>query len=147
MEAFYKITILVMIVFLILILTVIGILMGKKSNNLVYPPVASQCPDYWTFDGSYCIVPNQVMITSDDGSSFEDDPNANVLNGFSSVKNIPQDTPGIFIEPDETTQKINIKIDFSDPGWSGTCSKKQWANTNNIVWDGVSNYNTCAGST
>jgi hypothetical protein len=34
-------------------------------------------------------------------------------------------------------------IDFNNNEWSGLCDKKTWANTNNIVWDGVSNYNNC----
>ena len=34
-------------------------------------------------------------------------------------------------------------IDFSNNAWSGVCDKKTWANTNNIVWDGISNYNNC----
>jgi hypothetical protein len=34
-------------------------------------------------------------------------------------------------------------IDFSNNNWQGVCDKKKWANMNNIVWDGVSNYNNC----
>ena len=34
-------------------------------------------------------------------------------------------------------------IDFSNNGWNGICDIKKWTNTNNIVWDGVSNYNNC----
>ena len=133
-----------MIVFLILILTVIGILMAKKSNNLVYPPVANQCPDYWTFDGSYCIVPNKGVYTLGDQTKYTDDHNQKVLNGFSSVKSAnDKNTPGFFVEKDNKNRAI-LKIDFKDPGWSGTCSQKKWANQNNIVWDGVSNYNTCS---
>jgi len=143
MEAFYKITILVMIVFLILILTVIGILMAKKSNNLVYPPIANQCPDYWTFDGSSCIVPNQGVLNS--SGVMIDDANANTLNGFSSVGAVPKNTAGLKTET--KNNKTVFKIDFKDPGWAGTCDQKKWANKNNIVWDGISNYNTCTSST
>ena len=34
-------------------------------------------------------------------------------------------------------------IDFSNPAWTGVCDKKKWANENGIVWDGISNYNSC----
>lgn len=147
MEAFYKITILVMIVFLILILTVIGILMAKKSNNLVYPPVANQCPDFWTFDGSNCIVPNKGVYKNGDTTIYKDDPDANnVLNGLSSVTVInSENTPGFKVE--RKNNQAQLKINFNDSGWAGTCGQKQWANKNNIVWDGISNYNTCASST
>ena len=130
MEAFYKITIVVMIVFLILILTVIGILMAKKSNVLVYPPVVNQCPDYWTYDGSFCVVP--------------DSPDQ--INAFPIVKAdaTKATTPGIKKRTDAITKKDIYTIDFNDSGWQGTCSQKLWANKNNIVWDGVSNYNSCS---
>jgi hypothetical protein len=142
MEAFYKITILVAIVFLILALTVIGILMGKKANVLIYPPVMNECPDYWTYDGSYCIVPNKGCPTSSDPSKFKD-CSGNVLNGLNTITSVnTQNTPGIKFQtnPDKST---TVKIDFKDAGWTGTCAQMQWANKNNIVWDGVSNYNSC----
>jgi hypothetical protein len=136
MEAFYKITILVFIVFLILALTVIGILMGKKSNAVVYPPVANTCPDYWTQDGSgNCIIPNQYCTVDKAGGNYSCEPN--VLNGMNTVSGT---TPGLVVLNDPKLNKTTLQINFQK---STTCDQKKWAMQNNIVWDGVSNYNSC----
>jgi hypothetical protein len=39
-------------------------------------------------------------------------------------------------------------IDFNDEAWaktgvSNTCALNKWANTYNIQWDGITNYNGC----
>jgi hypothetical protein len=39
-------------------------------------------------------------------------------------------------------------INFNDTRWSSggkisVCAQKDWANKYNIMWDGVSNYNSC----
>jgi hypothetical protein len=143
MEAFYKITILVTIVFLILALTVIGILMGKKANVLIYPPVMNECPDYWTFDGSYCIVPN-VKCKDEDKKSLNKkiECSQNLLNGIEEIDALTKEnTPGYV-----STMKDNMttfKIDFNNKDWKGLCDKNKWAKKYKIVWDGVSNYNSC----
>ena len=141
MEGFYKLTILVATGFLILALTVIGILLSRKSNNLVWPPVAMQCPDYWTSDGSgNCIAPNKDCVPgpASAGCNFS---KGQPLNGFASTKLI-QDTPGISTVKNRDNTNTTL-INFSDPGWKGVCAKQQWAKNNNIVWDGISNYNSC----
>ena len=144
MEAFYKITILITIVFLILALTVIGILMGKKANVLSYPPVMNECPDYWTFDGSYCIVPNtKCKDQQNPDKQIECNQNQNLLNGITSIDSLnEQNTPGF--KKDTKDNMTTFKIDFNDKNWKTTCEKTKWAKTYNIVWDGVSNYNSCA---
>ena len=50
-------------------------------------------------------------------------------------------TPGYSYDISDNV--ISQFIDFSDPKWKGICDKKKWANENGIVWDGVSNYNSC----
>jgi hypothetical protein len=146
MEAFYKITILVLIVFLIIVLTVIGILLGKTTNSLVFPPVANQCPDYWTYDGSFCVVPNQgVLDPSDPLKKTWKDKDRNVLNGVSGgIKSLSTvNTPGLVIDSDMAKKLQTLKVNFKDSGWTGVCAQKQWAQKNNVAWDGVSNYNSC----
>lgn len=149
MEAFYKITILVTIIFLILALTIIGILMGKKANILVYPPVANQCPDYWTYDGSFCVAPNQAYKV--EGPADKDgkktvkyvDKTANVLNGLPAL-NALKGTHGLSIVTDPSSQMATFKVNFKDPEWvGGTCAQKTWALSQNMVWDGVTNFNSC----
>jgi len=117
--------------------------------------VATRCPDYWTYDGSFCVAPNQTFSvdgTDKDGkktSTFAD-KTANVLNGvpnvnaLSATKGQSGYTPGLAIVTDPTTKLATFKVNFQDPGWvGGTCDKKTWAMSQNIVWDGITNYNSC----
>lgn len=57
-------------------------------------------------------------------------------------------TPGaINIGDDNLSDTVN----FDDPNWrdnnyvglSETCARKKWADTKGIIWDGISNYNSC----
>lgn len=50
------------------------------------------------------------------------------------------------------TLSMPTTIDFDDNAWkigsdyaglSDTCAKRKWANRNKILWDGISNYNSC----
>jgi hypothetical protein len=136
MDLFYIIVLSVATVLLILLLTYIGILMknAKTSDDgEVFPPVASSCPDYWSSsisDPSSCNIPNNGAGIKNLGSIY--DVNGLVLNdsntiGYDLAKNV---------------------INFNDTRWSSggkiaVCAKKDWANKYNIMWDGVSNYNSC----
>ena len=44
---------------------------------------------------------------------------------------------------DISNNVVTQYIDFSDSKWTGECDKRKWANENGIVWDGISNYNSC----
>jgi len=143
MEAFYKITILVAIVFLILALTVIGILLGKKSNVLVYPPVMNTCPDFWLMDGSNnCIVPNVGCPSPIDDNQIVD-CSRNYLNGLGDVNSLTKENTFGFTSTKNADNTTTLKINFQDPQWTGTCQQMSWAMKNNIIWDGVTNYNSC----
>ena len=113
MELFYKIVLTVAIIRLIIILITIGVLIQDSSKEEVYPPSALKCPDYWT-DSSYGCVHNNINL-------------------------------GTLTSPPAA-------IDFNDTSWqaagdyvglSDTCAKRKWANNNNILWDGIGNYNSC----
>jgi len=132
MDYFYIIVSSVVIILLILIFTYYGIVIQKKmKQNRSFPPQPpSNCPDYWSLntDGS-CNIPKAG--TKNTGSIY--DPNGN-FNLFSNT------TFGL--NNDKTL------INFSDNGWSAgatssLCKQKNWSNLNNIMWDGVSNYNGC----
>lgn len=136
MDSFQIIVLSIAAVVLILILTVIGLGLKTMKNKVVYPPIANQCPDYWQVaaDGTSCTIPvtpsdkNAGTIYTGTGSiPFSATPgNANYVPGYNST---------------------NATINFSDAGWSAgktsTCNQKAWATKYNIVWDGVSNYNSC----
>jgi hypothetical protein len=119
METFHLVVLSVAIVLLILVLVFIGILMSKGETNLAYPPSYGTCPDYWTIatDGSKCIVPT-----------------------YQSSLNLGS----MYDQTQQLTASVSSAPGYSyDPGWTGICSKKSWANMLGIVWDGVSNYNEC----
>jgi hypothetical protein len=146
MDVFYIIVLTVAVCLLIAILAYIGVKMSNKSSNVsVYPPTALPCPDYWsqttdTSGNTICVIPPYVAagsagpIPSNTGKIYNDS-GSNTLN---SAK------PAV---PGYTTKNGNV-INFSDPAWAASgknsiCSQKQWANTNLVQWDGISNYGNC----
>jgi hypothetical protein len=128
MDKFQMIVLAIAVVVLIIILTAIGLGLRNLKNKVVYPPIANQCPDYWQADGSNnCLIPvtnpiNTGTILSSDGSV-----------------SLPSTVPGY--------NSLMKSIDFTNPAWnannSATCNKQIWANKYQVVWDGISNYNSC----
>jgi len=121
METFYIIVLSVAVGLLILLLTYIGIKMAyyRTSGSNPFPPISSSCPDNWVAS----------------------DTKGNCIAGNINISALTKtNTPFGFIS--------NKQVNFQDPGWStgGTrqCNLKKWANTNNITWDGVTNYNGCS---
>jgi len=51
---FYTLVIIIAIVILIISLASVGSLVIYGSANSPYPSYQSQCPDYWTWDGTNC---------------------------------------------------------------------------------------------
>jgi hypothetical protein len=128
MEQFYKIVIIVAIVFLILTLTVVGILLSARNNTQIYPPTKNDCPDYWK------------SISTDQATGYATcTPNKINIGSFKKVDDLSNNVPGY----------KQGNIDFSDSGWGSKyntttiCALNKWTNLNNINWDGVSNYNGC----
>lgn len=131
MDYYYIIVSTIFITLLILILSYYGVVMHKSlTENQLYPPKPpSDCPDYWTVasDGS-CIVPP--------------DSSKNTGNLYNANKTLllNNNTPGF--------NTANGSINFTDSLWNiggagSLCNKKKWSTLNNIMWDGVSNYNSC----
>jgi len=121
---FYLIVISIALILLIVILTYIGILMTGNNSVAPYPPIANTCPDTWVVDNNgNCVIPT----------------NGNNLGTFSASIADSSNTPGL----------VNgmALINPNDPAWSSgkgsVCAKNIWANTYNIQWDGISNYNSC----
>jgi hypothetical protein len=117
--SFYTIVLIIAIIILILALTAVGLLLGRLNTSKTFPPSASNCPDYWIVnsDGS-CAIPTITNVPT---------------TGYSST-----DTYGL----------SSNSIKFTDAGWknqgiSELCAKKKWANKYNVLWSGVSNYNSC----
>ena len=145
MEFFYIIVLSIAVIFLIVILTLIGILMKEsKKKSGTFPPIVNNCPDYWVIaDGSTsCTIPTKTTSTIEKnaGSLYGTDTTLVITPITASSGSFPTKTPG-FITSCST-------IDFTDAAWSAqgktsTCAQKQWAQKWGIAWDGITNNNTC----
>jgi hypothetical protein len=132
MDSFQMIVLAIATLVLIIILSVIGIALNKLKNTVSYPPIANNCPDYWDASGpGICRIP--LSNKKNTGTIYGG--GTTVVSGFASPPTYGY-TPG-------TTATIN----FNDQGWlsnkSATCNKQIWAKKYGIVWDGISNYNSC----
>jgi len=122
--SFYIVVTIVALIVFIVLLTVIGVFLNtSKSNGTSFPTIANKCPDRWALDNQgNCVIPaNSVNV------------------GTFSATNSNINTPGL--------NASSGLINMNDPGWSGVktalCSQQAWANQLGIVWDGVTNNNTC----
>ena len=148
MEWFYFIVIAIAIIILILLLAYIGISMSTnpKGISTEFPPVKNSCPDLWRADpatDNTCIIP----VNSDNSYDTTRNVGTAVIGTNTDFSDADTNTHG-FSAYTEGTEGSPAGINFNDPGWAGEgkttdCAKKDWANTNQISWDGISNYNTC----
>ena len=138
MERFHVIVLSIATIILILLLIFIGILLSKGNTNLAYPPNYGICPDYWSIEeeSGKCVIPAFSADAVNIGNIYGPDPGPNP-----SLVDSIINTPGYSYVVDD--QVVTHYIDFNDDGWTGVCSKQKWANEHGIVWDGVSNYNSC----
>lgn len=135
----FQITVLVVaVILLIAIFTTIGILTKYTNFDKVYPPMANTCPDYWTVDSAgNCLLP-PTPTSLNTGGVYSSSGSVNLTTDNTDTSKIY--TPGYSSD--------SGSVNFNDPLWSSIgkttlCAKKSWATTNNIAWDGVSNYNSC----
>jgi len=108
MEGFEKKVLIVAGIILVvsLVLVLIFILMSK--GNQKYPPVESECPDYW---------------------ELEEDANKKLL--CKNVKGLGEGWSG---QSTEETIDPNTR-EFQ--GVDGLCNKQNWARQHNVTWEGV----------
>jgi hypothetical protein len=153
MELFYIITMGIAIVLLILILTYFGLNLSKNTAA-VFPPTKNYCPDNWTTstDGNLCAIPS-ITPAGDtlDGKALPNYYNTGLLISGNATTAYSYNTTTVLntkITPGYDSEKK--AIDFNHAGWgtllqgqSTICALKNWANTNGIMWDGVSNYTGC----
>lgn len=130
-RTFYTLVVVIALVILIGVLIFLAMQIDDSKQEKAFPPVQSDCPDYWNKVGTSCYIPV-------DGSNH---PNTGTIRDGGSLLLTPTNTPGL------NYSSIPLSIDMAATGWSSTstsiCGKKQWANTYGIEWDGVSNYNDC----
>jgi hypothetical protein len=109
---FNRTVLLVASVLLILGLIIIGFFIVKSVQDSAYPPVISDCPDYWNVN--YDPVTQKKICTN---NSINPGPTTN------ECRNYP----------------VSL---FSANGSSEAdiiCAKNKWAKSCNIHWDGITN--------
>jgi hypothetical protein len=127
MESFYVIVLVVAVIVLVIVLAIFGVMMQHQNNQTVYPPTSNRCPDYWTYDTSgKCTPPTNKT-------------NLGLYRDRDTTKELDPNLPPYSISP--TFDPSNNQWSLS--GKSVVCAQRDWATQNEIVWDGVSNYNNC----
>ena len=142
MDQFYMIVLGAIAVLLILMLTGVGLLMYSAKAK-PEAPLRSTCPDYWTFDGSGCLVGTVNVGGLTDTTKIKDDAtkysaarsNDKIYYGAS-----PSTTPQTYyINPTSTMWGNNTLY----KGKTEVCAKNKWATDLGIVWDGYTNTTEC----
>lgn len=131
MERYYMVVLGIATVLLILILAVMGVLLTYQNSNQIYPPTTNTCPDYWKVDVcGNCICPS--MGSRNVGLCNPSDVSFSCV--MKPVQRVAASSTWSF-NPTDTN--------WASATTTSVCAKKNWANNNNIVWDGISNYNSC----
>ena len=109
---FQTTVILIAEVILAISIFIIGMTLYRKRANALYPPIISDCPDYWEIDGTTC---KRVDVG---------------LAATATTTNRPLSCE---------TQNFGIPI---YKGNNGLCEKQKWAKScNDVIWDGITNNN------
>tara|TARA_B100000427_G_C15259813_1_gene486034 strand:- start:313 stop:690 length:378 start_codon:yes stop_codon:yes gene_type:complete len=114
LSSFHKIVLTVATFILIVSLIALGIFFSKALFEDSFPPVVSDCPDYW-----------DVERNDDDNPTCVNNLDINRGIGTSDCNN--KDVAFFDINGANTNQII--------------CTKKKWAQNCKIAWDGITNNN------
>jgi len=162
MDPFFIYVLISALALLTVILVLVGVSMSQLQSLVPFPPTQNACPDYWDVSGnpSYCGVPvestmmNRGLIDFKTGNSkgVNEASNVNIgmcsgadkknfgCGGENKLGDLSTVNPANF---QYIQLNNNTKWGTLYPGLTERCAQKNWANTLNIEWDGVSNYNGC----
>jgi hypothetical protein len=115
---FQSIVLKIAIVIFIICMIFIGTILYQNKYSAVYPPVGSECPDYW------------LNREDKDAPTSGVDPQPKEL--CYNVKNLGN-------------ASCNKEMDFTTDYWQGTqgdCRKLEWARKCDLTWDGITNNDT-----
>jgi len=118
---YYTAVLIIATILLVIALTMVGITIVARGSKTAFPEFQNSCPDFWTLSGTVC-SPSSAINT----------PN---LNQIDITKT---EHKGVVIADNQIKS-----VDISPTNWVSICDKTQWATANKILWDGVSNYNSC----
>lgn len=139
MDQFYIIVLGAIAVLLIIMLTAVGLLMYSAKSK-PEAPLRSPCPDYWTFDGSGCLVGTVNVGELSDKSKISDDKvnYASARDDDHIYYTSPSGSPSsYYLNP--TSKKWSSLY----KGKTEVCNKSKWATDLGIVWDGYTNTTEC----
>lgn len=120
MESFYLIVLTIATIVLIISLVTIGLLMDQGNKAGPFPPTSLKCPDGWT-----------ETSTSTAGDISYTCSSSTFGRPLVSSEGITTGSSG----SDKT-------LSYMDKATT-ICQKHKFAQSNNLTWDGVSNYNSC----
>lgn len=107
---FYKIIPIIAIVLLLICLSAVGVALNYTSQDVVFPPNISDCPDFFVKNNNNECV-NKKNLGKDD----------------------PQKCTDVDFDSEDKYKNPGMgKL-------SGICEKKKWANDCKVNWDGVTN--------
>lgn len=109
---FNKIVLMIATIFLILGLIIIGILIVKSLEEESFPPVVTDCPDYWNV--TYNSAGNTVCS------------NNSINTGYAATTQCRNYPVALFSAAGTSDKDI-------------FCEKSKWAKECNIHWDGITN--------
>ena len=132
---FYLIVSCIAIIFLILLFLFLGIMIRNQNSTAIYPPTSNVCPDYWSKDNNgNCLMPTKMSLE-----------NATTFINSGGQSNLGKNSNIAPFSKDGKSFDVNNLL-WSSGGKSTLCAQKDWSNQNNIIWDGVSNFNGCKSS-
>mgnify|MGYP005655454997 CR=1 FL=1 len=106
---FYKIIPIIAIIVLIVCLSAVGVALNYTSQDVIFPPNISDCPDFFVKKDNKCV----------------------------NVKNLGKDDPQVCSNVDFNLGDTYKNPGMGES--SGICAKKKWANDCKVNWDGVTN--------
>lgn len=115
---FNKMVLIIATVVLVIVLVFLGVLITKSLNDQSYPPIISDCPDYW--DVAY-------------------DANENIVCSNSTKVNRGRNNCDGYNIDLFTQRGTNIEDIM--------CEKYKWAKKCNVIWDGITNNNKVCDKT
>lgn len=152
MEPFYTYVSIGAVVILIVVLIAFGVMMSQLHSTVMFPPTYQKCPDMWVVDDSTggCVVPSGAStknkgLLSTNTTTSGPDAFVTTTSGDGSLPDLRDSSSRLDGGVARAVLKLNDSATISAkyPAVSDRCSKKQWALNNNVVWDGVTNYNAC----
>jgi len=158
MDPFFLYVSIAALVILILILTLVGVSLTQLQSLDAFPPTQNTCPDYWDVSSNpaFCGIPTDsnmrnkgYLIVKDTATGIDksNPQNIGMCTGGGFGCNTNGDLLSLDTKPVNNFQyvKLNNNTNWSTlyPGITERCAKKNWAQTMNIAWDGVTNFNGC----